>query len=159
DDISVKAEMVTETRSSNGYDECRLTIINRSPTKSHRVTVVAYRGAYFNTFGEIRRVVEAAPSSAATISMFRPQSESLGGWFVTIDGQRQRAAVNVDTSRTSSWTINPRATIYLMSSRDVEKIKLMDEAAVVEGFKNAAGESEVAYLSYKSPISEWSGNW
>ena len=42
-DISVKVETVMEPRSSSGYDEFRVTIINRSLTKSHRVTVVAYR--------------------------------------------------------------------------------------------------------------------
>ncbi|HZF38744.1 MAG TPA: hypothetical protein VE715_07965 [Blastocatellia bacterium] len=160
DDISVKAEMVTEARSSSGYDECRVTIINHSPTKPHRVTVVAYEVPYGATISEISRVVEAAPSSIATVSMFRPQSPvGGGGWAVTIDGRRQRFAVNVDFSRASSWSINPGAAFYVISSRDVEKIGLMDETAVVEGFKNVAGVSEVAYLSYKSPISEWSANW
>jgi hypothetical protein len=160
DDVSVKAEMVTEARSSSGYSECRVTIINHSLSKSHRVAVVTYEQPFNPTVSEISRVVEVAPSSAATVSMFETlKSVGGGGWAVTIDGQRQRVAVNVDSSRTSSWNVNQRPAFYMMSSRDVEKIRLMDETAVVDGFKNSAGESEVAYLSYKSPISEWSGNW
>jgi len=80
-------------------------------------------------------------------------------WRVTIDGERQKEAVNVDTSRTSSWVSHSQNAFYVLSSRDVEKMRLMNEASVLEGFKNASGESEVAYLSYKSPTSEWSGNW
>jgi hypothetical protein len=35
----------------------------------------------------------------------------------------------------------------------------MNEAALVEGFKNASGENEVTHLAYNSPMAEWSANW
>jgi hypothetical protein len=159
DDVSVKVETVTEAHSPSGYDEYRVTITNRSLTKSHRVTVATYGSSYLDTISEVRRAVEVAPSSTATVSVFKPQGSGSGGWRVTIDGERQREAVYVDTSRTSSWVSHSQNAFYVLSSRDVEKIGLMNEAAVVEGFKNASGESEVAYLSYKSPTSEWSVNW
>ena len=159
DDVSVKVETVTEAHSSSGYDEYRVTVTNRSPTKSHRVTVTMYGNSYLDNVGEARRSVEVAPSSTATVSMFKPVSGGGGVWRVTIDGERQREAVNVDTSRTSAWISHSQNAFYLLSSRDVEKMGLMNEASVVEGFKNASGENEVAYLSYKSPTSEWSGNW
>ncbi|MGH9754385.1 MAG: hypothetical protein ACREA2_16525 [Blastocatellia bacterium] len=158
-DISVKVETVTDAHSSNGYDEYRVTIINRSLAKSHRVIVETGGDPHINFVNKIRRAVEAAPSSSATISVFIPQGDDAGGWWVAIDGKRQNGAVVADASRTSAWISHSQNAFYALSSRDVEKIGLMNEAAVVEGFKNISGESEVAYLSYKSPISEWSGNW
>src|SRR5262249_36640730 len=62
-------------------------------------------------------------------------------------------------SRTSAWVAHPQDNFYALSSRDVEKLGLMNDPVVLEGFKNASGESDVGYLSYKSPVSEWSGNW
>jgi hypothetical protein len=157
-DVSVKVETVTEAHSPTGYDEYRVTVTNRSLTKPHRVTVAMYGSSYLEDVSEARRSVEVAPSSTATVSVFKPVGGG-GVWRVTIDGERQSEAVNVDTSRTSSWVSHSQNAFYILSSRDVEKMGLMNEASVAEGFKNASGESEVAYLSYKSPTSEWSGNW
>jgi hypothetical protein len=156
--ISVKVETVTEAHSSNGYDEYRVTIINRSPEKSHRVMVEAYADSYGDMISNVRRAIDAAPSSAATFSMYKPRG-GVGAWLVFIDGKRQDEAVEIDASRTSAWISHSQNAFYAMSSRDVEKMGLMNDATVLEGFKNSVGESEVAYLSYKSPISEWSGNW
>jgi hypothetical protein len=159
DDVSVKVETVTEAHSPSGYDEYRVTITNRSLTKPHRVTVAMYGSSYLDNVIEARRSVEVASSSTATVSVFKPVSGGVGVWRVTIDGERQSEAVNVDASRTSAWVSHSQNAFYVLSSRDVEKMGLMNEASVVEGFKNASGENEVAYLSYKSPTSEWSGNW
>src|SRR5262245_61185069 len=159
DDVSVKVETVTEAHSSSGYDEYRVTVINHSLTKTHRVTVDAYGSPYIDILSEVRRAVEVAPSSTATVSMFKPQGVGVGEWRVTIDGERQKMAGGVDASRTSAWISHSQNAFYVLSSRDVEKMGLMNEAAVGDGFKGASGESEVAYLSYKSPISEWSENW
>ena len=157
-DISVKIEIMTEAHSTSGYDEYRVAIINRSSSKPHTV-LVEMNGGYYNTLvGTIRRGIVAAPSSAATISIFNPQSQS-GAWFVTIDGKRQDGAIDVDTSRTSSWISHAQNSFFALSSREVEKLGLMNEQAVLEGFKSGSGESDVAYLAYKTPISEWSGNW
>jgi hypothetical protein len=157
-DISVKVETVMVAHSPSGYDEYRVTVINRSLTKSHRVAIETAGDPHINFVSEIRRVVEAAPSSAATIPMFKPRGSDAGAWSVAIDGGRQNRIVE-DASRTSAWISHPKNAFYALSSRDVERIGLMTESAVVEGFKDAGGESEVAYLAYKSPISEWSGNW
>jgi hypothetical protein len=157
-DVSVKVETVTEAHSPSGYDEYRVTVTNRSLAKPHRVTVAMYGNSYIDNFSEARRSVEVAPSSTATVSVFKPVSGG-GVWRVTIDGERQSEAVNVDASRTSAWVSTSQNAFYLLSSRDVEKMGLMNEASALEGFKNASGEREVAYLSYKSPTSEWSGNW
>src|SRR5262249_14155614 len=158
-EISVKVEAVTEAHSSSGYDEYRVTVINRSPAKSYRVTVGMYKDSYGEMISNVRSSVAAGPASAATVSMFNPQGGGAGAWFVSIDGKRQDEAVTVDTSRTSAWISHSQNIFFALSSRDVEKLGLMNDPAVVEGFKSGSGESDVAYLAYKSPISEWSGNW
>ncbi len=157
--ISVRVEAVTESHSSTGYDEYRATIINRSPTKTHRVMVEMIGGSYGETVSAVRRAAESAPSSVATVSLFKPQGSAGYGFWVSIDGERQDEAIDFDASRTSAWISHSHNAFFVLSSRNVEKSGLMNNAAVVEGFKNASGESEVAYLAYKSPMSEWSGNW
>ncbi|HKQ79660.1 MAG TPA: hypothetical protein VJ810_38560 [Blastocatellia bacterium] len=158
-DITVKVETVTEAHSSSGYDEYRVTIINRSPVKSYRVTVQMHGVSYGRLIREVRRAIDAAPSSAATFSVYRPQGGDAEAWFVSIDGKRQDEAVVIDASRTSAWISHANNSFFALSSRDVEKMGLMYYPAVIEGFKGASGERDVAYLSYKSPISEWSQNW
>ncbi len=158
-DISVKVESVTEAHSSSGYDEYRATIINRSPVKSHRVIVENAGGVYGSYVGGVRRTIEAAPSSTATIAFFMPQGGSGGGWIVSIDGERQNKEIEIDASRTSAWISQSENAYYLLVSRNVEKSGLMSEAAVIEGFKNSSGENDVSYLAYKSPMNEWSANW
>jgi hypothetical protein len=159
DDISVKIESVTESRSSSGYDEYRVTISNRSLTKSHRVTVEIYGGAYRDFVGAIKRSVDVAPNATVTVSIFKPQGSVSLGWGIVIDGKRQNEGMDVDVSRTSAMISHSQNEYYTLISRNVEKIDLMNDAGVVEGFKSASGESDVAYLAYKSPMSEWSGNW
>src|SRR5262245_21643572 len=158
-DISVKVETVTDAHSSSGYNEYRVTVINRSQAKSHRVMVGMYSDSYGGAIRNVRRAIDAAPSSAATFSMYKPEGSDVGAWLVFIDGKRQEETVSIDASRTSAWISHSQNSFYALSSRDVEKMGLMNDPAVVEGFNTGAGESDVAYLSYKSPISEWSGNW
>lgn len=157
--ISVKVETVTEAHSSSGYDEYRVTVINRSPAKAHRVMVEMYGASYGDMISKVRRTIDAAPSSAATFSLYKPQGGAVGAWFVYIDGRRQDEAVVIDASRTSSWISHSQNAFYALSSHEVEKMGLMNDPAVLEGFKTGIGESDVAYLSYTSPSSEWSGNW
>jgi len=158
-DVSVKVETVTGSQSVNGYSEYRVTVANRSQAKSYRVTVEIYSNTFGGAVSNIRRAIVAAPSSAATFPLYRPQGGGVGALLVDIDGKRQDEAVTIDTSRTSAWVSHPQDNFYALSSRDVEKLGLMNDPVVLEGFKNASGESDVGYLSYKSPVSEWSGNW
>src|SRR5215471_2457431 len=157
-DISVKIETVTSGYSATGYGEYRATIINRSRTKSHRVTIELFSGAYGGV--EVRRGVEVAPLSTMTIPMFKPEAD-LGGAGVRalIDGSLQDQPAEVDASRTNAWVSRSANRFFLLVSPNVEKSGLMNDAAVVGGFKGASGENEVAYLAYKSPTPEWSANW
>src|SRR4030095_6585810 len=157
-EISVRVETVTSGLSMTGYGEYRATIINRSKTKSHRVTIELHSGAYGEA--EARRTVEVAPLSAITIPMVKPETGFSGAAvMVLIDGSRQDEAAGVDISRTNAWVSRSVNRFYLLVSPDVEKSGLMNDAAVAEGFKGARGENEVAYLAYKSPTPEWSANW
>ncbi len=158
-DISVKIETITEAHSSTGYDEYRVTVINRSRDKSHRVMVQMRGGTYNDLIREVRRAIDAAPSSAATFSMFKPMGGDVNAWLVSIDGKLQDDPAEIDASRTSSWVSRSQNSFFALSSRDIEKMGLMNDATVTEGFKNSHGEIDVSYLSYKSPIAEWSGNW
>src|SRR6266508_956221 len=127
-DISVKVETVTSVLSMTGYGECRATIINRSRTKSHRVTIELHSGAYGEA--EARRTVEVTPLSTMTIPMVKPEDGFGGGVVrVLIDGSRQEEQAGVDTSRTNAWVSRSVNRFFLLVSSDVEKSGLMNEAA------------------------------
>ncbi|MGH9767142.1 MAG: hypothetical protein ACREAB_06865, partial [Blastocatellia bacterium] len=157
-DVSVKVETVTSGLSEPGYSEYRATITNHSSTKSHRVTIELLSNAYGGD-AEARRTVEVAPSSMVTVAMVKLEAIHSDEVRVLIDGARQDAKVEVDISRTNAWVSRSVNVFFLLVSRDVEKSGLMNDAAVSEGFKNAAGENDVAYLAYKAPMPEWSANW
>src|SRR5262245_33565434 len=100
-DISVRVETVTSGLSMTGYGEYRATIINRSRTKSHRVTIELISVAYGEP--EARRAVEVAPLSTTTIPLVKPEAGFSGAVVrVLIDGSRQERQVEVDNSRTNA---------------------------------------------------------
>ncbi|MBO0859429.1 MAG: hypothetical protein J2P21_13290 [Chloracidobacterium sp.] len=155
-DVSVIVETVTGAPSMIGYEEYRAIIINHSLTKSHRVTVeinMSYSP------DQARRTVEVAPSSAMTIPLLCLGNVSGAPAGLLIDGERQVPGVNIETSRTSAWVSRSDNRFFLLISPGIDKIGLMNDAAVVEGFKNGAGQDDVAHLDYKSPMPEWSENW
>jgi hypothetical protein len=133
-------------------------IVNRSHAKSHLVTVEIYAGPYSNKANVVRRTIESAPSSAATVTMFKG-GDIVAGAGVLIDGVDQRVATPIDLSRTNAWVRHSINRFQLLVSGDVETIGLMNAAAVDQGFKDSGGENDVSYLTYKSPMPEWSGNW
>src|SRR5262245_45905037 len=157
-DISVRVETVTGGGADGGYLEYRAMIINRSRTKSHRVTIEIFSVGPYGQ-GEARRTIEVAPSSMMTIPLIAPGVSHSAGAVVSIDGLRQDEPTGVDLSRTNAWVSRRVNRFFLLVSQDVEKSGLMNDAAVVGGFTGASGENEVAYLAYKSPTPEWSANW
>src|SRR5262245_4904306 len=68
-DVSVTVETVTGVPSMISYQEYRAIIINRSLTKSHRVTVEIPMALYGED--QVRRTVDVAPSSTMTIPLLR----------------------------------------------------------------------------------------
>jgi hypothetical protein len=157
-DISVRVETITAGLSGNGYGEYRATVINRSPAKPHLVTIELLSGAYGED-GVVRRTVEIAPSSTATVALFKLQTVYSHEANVLIDGTRQDAPVEIDISRTNAWVSRSQNAFFLLVSRSIEQSGLMNSAAVVEGFKNAKGENDVAHLAYPAPMPEWSASW
>jgi hypothetical protein len=158
DEVSVKVETVTVAFSQTGYSEYRAIVINHSMTKPHRVTIEFTSGPYGAS--AVRRAVEVAPSSTMTIPMIMPPGFSHSGFAsVLIDGARQREQVEVDFSRTNSYVSRSFNAFFLLVSPNVDKSGLMNDAAVTEGFKNVAGQNDVTYLAYKTPLPEWSPTW
>src|SRR5215475_5977753 len=129
-DISVRVETVTSGLSMTGYGEYRATIVNRSRTKSHRVTIELISGAYGEP--EARRAVEVAPSSTMTIPLVKPEAGFSGAAVrVLIDGSWQNQGVDVDFSRTNAWVSRSVNKFFLLVSPDVEKSGLRKEGGVV----------------------------
>jgi hypothetical protein len=156
-DVSVKVETVTDGISGSGYDEYRATIINRSKTQPRRITLVlSVTGAVGHV---VRRIVEVAPSSTASISLLKPQGFYAPDAAVLIDGEQQDEPAEIDESRTNAWTSRSENAHFLLISRNVDRSGLMNHTAVIEGFKNAKSENDVAHLAYPSPMQEWSTNW
>src|SRR5262245_34229719 len=101
-DLSVKVETVHLGLSESGSVEARAIIVNRSRTKSHRVTIeISSAGLYGQA--EARRTVDVGPSSTMTIPLIAPGSGYRAVADVLIDGSRQNEVVDVDFSRTNAW--------------------------------------------------------
>jgi hypothetical protein len=162
-DIAISVESIASSvEYGNGYEEYRATIVNLSSQRIHQVTLVApatpVSVAGMNT-GVLRRTVDVAAASTSQVSLFRPQSYPSGIDFaVIIDGVRQKDAVPAVAARTGAWVRRANNRLTLLVSQRVSRSKLMSEAAVEEGLKEAT-EIDVAYLPYDVPLNEWTANW
>jgi hypothetical protein len=162
-DVAIRVESIASSvEYGNGYEEYRATIVNLSSQRAHQVTLIAPAASVSVTGMNnlvLRRTVEVAPSSTSQVSLFRPQSYPSGiDLAVIIDGERQRDAVPAEVARTGAWVRRANNRLTLLISQRVGRSKLMSEAAVEEGLKEAT-EIDVAYLPYDVPLNEWSANW
>jgi hypothetical protein len=159
-DISVRVESIASSvEYGYGYEEYRATIVNLSSQRAHQVTLVASASGSGMNNNVFRRTVEVAAYSTSQISLFRPQSYPSGiDLAVIIDGERQKDAVPAEATRTGAWVQRANNRLTLLISQRVSRSKLMSEAAVEEGLKEAT-EIDVAYLPYDVPLNEWSANW
>ncbi|MFN0087779.1 MAG: hypothetical protein ACKVX9_20475 [Blastocatellia bacterium] len=154
-DVSVRIEVVLggeNGRNRSEATEYRAIIVNRSPARSHRVTVIL-RGANI-----VQRAVEVAPASSATLSLISTQP-LYNDALVEIDGDRKEDGVEIDRSRINAWTKSAKNEYFLLVCGELDRRGLMTEPEVIEGLKNAGGDSEIAYLKYQFPPREWSLNW
>lgn len=161
-DVVVTAESVTAGGNGNNYDEYRITISNRSATKSYQVALSLVRevAAYGHGVRELRRTAEVAPAATISFPLFRPPLMPESGLiYVTIDGRLQREIVRVTYSRTNSWVSRSNTSAYVLLSSGFQKMGVFDSGAVAEGFKNDGGENQVAHLVYNAPFNEWSTHW
>jgi len=157
-DILVEVERRHIQVVGSGYGEYRALVSNSSTTQPHRVAVVLI----FLDFGpgsvkQLKREVEVAPKSSATVSMFIPLLEYPNTTEVIIDGQRQREQLQV-ASKEGTVDTGDR-TFGLLLSPQIFKSGALRNSNFEEGFKNPAGEKVVATQSYELPVTEWSTNW
>ncbi len=166
-DVTVGVEAITTAQIIpdrwTGYEEYRATIINRSSTKTHQVTLIGQpdgmRGGGQRYF-ELRRTVDVAPGGTATVSLLKPLITPGGSDFVIlIDGERQEEIVFVDTSRAGAWVRQTINRLNILASQRVSKSGLMGDPATQEGLKDSAGNLDFSYVAYDFPPSEWSVNW
>jgi hypothetical protein len=163
-EVSVNVESVLGSSASRfgnfRYGEYRILIVNRSTSRSHRVSVSLFHDVYMANPLRSRREIEVAPGSSVAVPIFSYSPQAGNQATVEIDGVEQRDPAVIDASRTSSWSVRSSPRYSMMISREIEKSGLMSSAPVEEGFKvPGVADHDVAYLNYQSPASEWSPYW
>lgn len=161
-DISVKVETLHTSDVGEGYGEYRATIINFSTKQSHKVTVSLPSFSYDDSgagIREVRRTVEIAPQSTATLSLFSPAFSSFGSTAViTIDGERQKEDVAITYDKLGV-TSGRSSAISLLLSQNIFKTNLFSAANVEQALKDSSGQWQVSTQSHDFPVPEWSQNW
>ena len=94
DDITVSPEPHPSANTLHGYAEYRIAVSNRSPDKTHQVTLILPDTSY--SYGqrirEITRSVVVAPSTTVRVSLLQPPVQMNGhNLGVAVDGRRQKA--------------------------------------------------------------------
>ncbi len=159
-EISVRVESIASSiEYRDGYEEYRATIANLSSQRAHQVILDSVISSTGMNNIIIKRTAMVPPSSTSQVSLFLPQLAAGGRRFtIEIDGIRQKDEVAAEAARTGAWVRRTNNRVSLLISQSVSRTKLMSEAAVEEGFKEAS-EIDVAYLPYDVPLDEWSANW
>ncbi len=157
-DILVEVERRHTQGVGTGYGEYRALVSNSSTTHSHHVAVVLI----FSYFGpgrvkQLKREIELAPKSSATVSMFIPLLEYPNTTEVVIDGQRQQEQLQV-ASKEGTVDTGDRA-FGLLLSPQIFKSGALRNSNFEDGFKNPSGEKVVATQAQELPVTEWSTNW
>ena len=97
DDITVTSELGPKGTTYHGYAEYRIGISNRSPDKSHQVTLILPKNSYGHSgeyVREMTRSVVVGPSATVHVSLLQPPMSMWGnGMAVAIDGKMQPEAV------------------------------------------------------------------
>ncbi len=112
----------------HGYAEIRVTLENRSPGRSHRVTVVypdnSY-GGYGNNISRISRTVTLAPGTRSVVSLLQPPLPVNGGSIrVEVDNRREGDIRAPDANRHCSYYSagNIPATVFISRSLDFDAV-------------------------------------
>lgn len=157
-DVSVRLVVLTPGLSgSHGYQEFRATIVNRSSSRTHRVTLVfpnEFYGARGNIIREMRRTVEVAPQATVAVSLFKPPLDLAGiGAQVAIDGQAQELPLNSfgDTGLPRSGTSLVLASIEAGQRRTLDYAK--------QYLQTSDGKPRFTAARIELPVSEWSRHW
>ncbi len=159
-DVSIRVEQPQTTEVGYGYGEYRAFIANASPSKSHRIVIILQFGEYGSGgqgVKEIRRAVELAPNSKATLSMFLPMLSPTYSAEVEIDGQRQRETVAM-FNRHGVLDTGDRK-FGLLLSPQILKSGVTGSGNFEAAFKLPSSDKLAATQAPESPVAEWSGNW
>ena len=101
DDITVSPELYPSGNTFHGYAEYRIAVSNRSPEKTHQVTLMLPKSNYgYEThIRKMTRSVVVAPSTTVRVSLFQPPVPMHGSRLgVTIDGKMQEEKVPLSIS-------------------------------------------------------------
>lgn len=97
DDITVTPELTPKGTTFHGYAEYRIGISNRSPDKSHQVTLTFPKTSYGRSgeyIREMTRSVVVGPSATVHVSLLQPPMSMHGNSLaVAIDGRIQEGGV------------------------------------------------------------------
>ena len=103
DDITITPELQPNGTTFHGYAEYRIGVSNRSPHKTHQVTLILPKASYASSGQQIRqmtRSVVVGPSSTVYISLLQPPMVIHGhGLGVAIDGDMQEEEVTLSIGR------------------------------------------------------------
>lgn len=161
-DISIRLDNLSPN-SEGGYQEWRATIINHSPVRAHRVTLILpdqLYGARGECLREIRRSVEVAPNATARISLFQPPLPLSGtGARVLVDEQTQEALIPLNFSDRALPLpfMAPSIQPTILLSPETGKSKALYYAASV--LPDSDGKPAFATTMNELPLSEWSSTW
>ena len=93
-DISVDPNAIYTGNTFHGYAEMRVNLENRSPTKTHSVTLVFPDQSYGsggNSISRLSRTVKVAPGAREVVSLLQPPLPASGDGSirVEVDGRRE----------------------------------------------------------------------
>lgn len=161
-DVSVKVEAMHTSDVGEGYGEYRATITNYSTKQSHKVVVVLPSYGYDNSvvgIKEVRRTIELAPQSTATLALLSPSLSTYTGTAeIIIDGEKQKEGVPISFERLGATRGRSNVSSILLSP-SISKSNLFATANIEQALKKSSGELEIATQAYEFPMSEWSQNW
>ncbi len=174
-DILVRVGIVPGNYGGSGYVDYRVTVVNRSTAKSHRVTLIIPGDtypAYDASIRELTRTIEVSPGAIVNVSLFQPPLPMEGsGMAVVIDGQRQDELVPlgpVSPPLPPGGRHSSNEAVWLLVSQSVNKSGALNQSAILgnqgETVQNTQTgvsftRSRTVAASSDSPVAEWSENW
>lgn len=161
-DLSIKVETLHTSDVGEGYGEYRAIITNYSTKQSHKVTV-SHPNYDFDMSGasikDVRRTIELAPQSTATLLIFSPAFSSfVSAAEITIDGEKQKERLTISYDKLGVTSGRSSAKSLLLS-QNIFKTNLLSAANVEQALKDSAGQWTVSTQAHDFPVSEWSQNW
>ena len=187
-DIAVIPELTPSGTSFHGYAEYRVAVSNRSPDKTHRITLTLPDNTYNFSRYRIRKItrsVVVGPSATVNVTLLQPPVKLHGnGLGVAIDGDAQDETVQLSVVehgantldkwqiRHMSSTMPPgmppgmrrRALLHspqfrILASRDVDTTDLHVHANNLLSSYASGGSAPYETINLGLPVSAWSTSW